>query len=69
MKKLMTLALFAMGFALTANAQEKKTTIEVPQWVKNIKFSGYGMLQYEVVAENVLHVAGKEQGVVDTVEP
>ena len=47
MKKLMTLALFAMGFALTANAQEKKTTIEVPQWVKNIKFSGYGMLQYQ----------------------
>ena len=43
----MTLALFAMGFALTANAQEKKTTIEVPQWVKNIKFSGYGMLQYQ----------------------
>ena len=43
----MTLALLAMGFALTANAQEKKTTIEVPQWVKNIKFSGYGMLQYQ----------------------
>ena len=49
MKKLMTLALFAMGFALTANAQEKKTTIEVPQWVKNIKFSGYGMLQYQAM--------------------
>lgn len=32
--------------ALAANAQEK-TTIEVPQWVKNIKFSGYGMLQYQ----------------------
>ena len=44
MKKLMTLAL--MAIALTANAQEK-TTIEVPQWVKNIKFSGYGMLQYQ----------------------
>ena len=35
-----------MAIALTANAQEK-TTIEVPQWVKNIKFSGYGMLQYQ----------------------
>ena len=48
MKKLIALALFATGFALTANAQEnKKATIEVPQWVKNIKFSGYGMLQYQ----------------------
>ncbi|SEF71730.1 Phosphate-selective porin O and P [Xylanibacter ruminicola] len=27
--------------------QEKKTVVEVPQWVKNIKFSGYGMLQYQ----------------------
>ena len=35
-----------MAIALTAHAQEK-TTIEVPQWVKNIKFSGYGMLQYQ----------------------
>ena len=24
-----------------------KTTVEVPAWVKNIKFSGYGMLQYQ----------------------
>ncbi len=49
MKKLMILALLTMGFALASNAQEseKKTTIEVPQWVKNIKFSGYGMLQYQ----------------------
>ncbi len=49
MKKLMTLALFAMALALPANAQEtetdKKATIELPQWVKNIKFRGYGMLQ------------------------
>ena len=38
-----------MALSLTANAQEKekKTTIELPQWVKNIKFSGYGMLQYQ----------------------
>ena len=27
--------------------QEKKTIIELPQWVKNIKFSGYGILQYQ----------------------
>ena len=25
----------------------KKATIEVPAWVKNIKFSGYGILQYQ----------------------
>lgn len=27
--------------------QDKKAVVEVPQWVKNIKFSGYGMLQYQ----------------------
>ena len=49
MKKLMILTLAMMGFALASNAQEsgKKTVIELPQWVKNIKFSGYGMLQYQ----------------------
>ena len=26
---------------------EHKTRIELPAWVKNIKFSGYGMLQYQ----------------------
>ncbi len=31
----------------TATQQEKKALIELPQWVKNIKFSGYGMLQYQ----------------------
>ena len=35
-----------MAFALNVTAQEK-TTIEVPKWVNNIKFSGYGMLQYQ----------------------
>jgi hypothetical protein len=48
MKKLMMIALFVMGTALTINAQEsEKKTIEIPQWVKNVKFSGYGMLQYQ----------------------
>lgn len=49
MKKLMILTLAMMGFALASNAQEKekKTVIELPQWVKNIKVSGYGMLQYQ----------------------
>ena len=41
MKKIVSLALCMMTFALIANAQEqeKKKTIELPQWVKNIKFS------------------------------
>jgi len=47
--------LVAMGgtaSAETTEAQEvqattQKTTIELPAWVKNIKFSGYGMLQYQ----------------------
>ena len=39
--------------ALTINAQEApksqedKTTIEIPQWIKDIKLSGYGMVQYQ----------------------
>jgi len=28
-------------------ATKEKATIELPAWVKNIKFSGYGMLQYQ----------------------
>ena len=43
-----------MGVALTAHAAEpesenttKKPKFELPQWVKNIKFSGYAMLQYQ----------------------
>ena len=27
--------------------QQEKATIELPAWVKNIKLSGYGMLQYQ----------------------
>ena len=47
MKKLFTLVLMAL--ALTANAQEEKksNTIELPQWVKDIKFSGYSIFQYQ----------------------
>ncbi len=44
MKKLMMMAL--MVFTMTAYAQEKATT-ELPEWVKNIKVSGYAMLQYQ----------------------
>ena len=47
MKRIKIIAV-SMALALTAQAQENtKATIEVPQWVKNIKFSGYGMLQYQ----------------------
>ena len=28
-------------------AAQEKATVELPAWVKNIKFSGYGMLQYQ----------------------
>ena len=48
MKRLFILAILTMSLALNVNAQEKeKKTVELPQWVKNIKFSGYGMLQYQ----------------------
>jgi len=46
----MTIALIIMGIALTVNAQEtekKNCHADVPQWVRNVKFSGYGMLQYQ----------------------
>ena len=46
MKKSLLLGLCLAGSALTASAQEK-ATIEVPQWVKDIKLSGYGMVQYQ----------------------
>ena len=45
MKKLMITALMAVT-TLTAGAQEKKT-IELPAWLNNVKFSGYGMVQYQ----------------------
>ena len=45
MKRLLTMGLLAM--AMTAYAQEKQAVIEVPQWVKDIKISGYGMVQYQ----------------------
>ena len=58
MKKLTGMALL-MAMTVTANAEtlaeveevqaehQEKATIELPAWVKNIKFSGYGMLQYQ----------------------
>ena len=55
-KTLSLLVVLMMGFSATASAeeqevqnaqQEKKALVELPQWVKNIKFSGYAMLQYQ----------------------
>ena len=43
--KRMLCAAVAMSLTLAAHA-------EVPQWVKNIKFSGYGMVQYQTTYED-----------------
>lgn len=45
MRKLFTAALLS-GAMLTAAAQTK-TSIELPEWVKSIKLSGYGMTEYQ----------------------
>ena len=61
LKKSLLLAVLMAGFVGTASAEEpellnaevqaveettqEKSSVEVPAWVKNIKFSGYGMLQ------------------------
>ena len=61
MKKLTGLAMMLLAMTVTVNAENvteveevqavekttEKSIIELPQWVKNIKFSGYGMLQYQ----------------------
>jgi len=57
-KRLTCMMALLATMAITANAEtlpeveevqdtQKKSTIELPQWVKDIKFSGYGMLQYQ----------------------
>ena len=35
--------------------QQEKAAIELPAWVKNIKFSGYGMLQYQGLDKEGAH--------------
>ena len=63
LKKSLLLAVLIAGFVGTASAEEpellnaevqdvqettqEKSGINIPAWVKNIKFSGYGMLQYQ----------------------
>ena len=56
LKRSLLLMALMIGFTSTLSAEEQevqntqqekeKKTIELPQWVKNIRFSGYGMLQY-----------------------
>ena len=56
-RRLTWIAALLIGIVCTISAEElettettetsQKATIELPAWVKNIKFSGYGMLQYQ----------------------
>ena len=56
-RRLTWIAALLIGIVCTISAEElettettetsQKSTIELPAWVKNIKFSGYGMLQYQ----------------------
>ena len=56
-RRLTWIAALLTSCVCTINAEElettettetsQKSTIELPAWVKNIKFSGYGMLQYQ----------------------
>ena len=53
MKKIITVAFAVIALSAhaeedvsTAGSQQPSSTIEIPQWIKNINFSGYGMVQY-----------------------
>lgn len=52
MKKTILTTLF-LGVTFIAFAQETKT--EIPQWINNLKLSGYGMLQYQGVDKYEAH--------------
>ena len=60
MKKILILAFAAI--ALTANAQEKSN-----KWYDNIKFSGYGMLQYQATDKYSNKVVTHDDGTKETV--
>ena len=58
MRRLTWMMLLSMAMVSTANAEtvaeveevqntQEKAAVELPAWVKNIKISGYGMLQYQ----------------------
>ena len=50
-KRLTWLVALLVATVMNVSAEEMETqqtsSIEVPAWVKNVKFSGYGMLQYQ----------------------
>lgn len=62
-KKIVATLLMALtATTINVNAEEpasqqgeKKSTIEVPEWVKGIKLSGYGMLQYQGLDKEDAH--------------
>lgn len=52
MKKIIFLAMMSACLTTQVQAEELQTeqpraTSEIPEWVKNVKFSGYGILQYQ----------------------
>lgn len=55
MKKLLLLACIAMTLApvqaQTQEKKERKTIIKLPQWISDVKLSGYGMLQYQATSQ------------------
>lgn len=51
---MMMMALLASMVFVGASAQEKKT-IELPAWLNNVKFSGYGMVQYQGLDKEDAH--------------
>ena len=58
---LLTASLFVLSIKAQENKQEKKTvSVELPQWVKDIKLSGYGMLQYQ--AQDPYRTTTDEEG-------
>ena len=63
MKRLTWLVALLVAMVVNVSAEEmesqqaaaEKASVEVPAWVKNIKFSGYAMLQYQGVDKEGAH--------------
>ena len=47
MKKLFTLAFMSLALTTVCAQETEQKKVEIPQWVNNFKFSGYGILQYQ----------------------
>ena len=58
MLKRMLFVIVSMSLSLSVYAEEKqedteiKTFVEMPQWMRNIRLSGYGMVQYQTTYED-----------------